>query len=363
MDRYLKDWVFSLNDGIASFLQEMKIPEKPGFYKYSMSGDIFTSRAKWGLGNSVFAAKILYMLNRLTDEDRKNISDFIRTFQDENGQMYDPIVQRLSRFDRWSRPLVSLDFGNITNARTRCAETRQAFAALMCLDRKPDIPYAYIPNTVSDVKYYIRSLDWTRPWAAASHVSHLVFFLDTNDVFFGVQKNSRKELEECIFRTAEEYRQSDGAWYDSRSSVPLNQKVNAAMKMITAYVASKRNDFGREKNLIDLCLKAINDNDACDNLNIILVLYYCHKNLDYRTDEIRSFCENKLKVYKRHYWPQHGGFSFYERKANDVYYGAKISKGLNEPDIHGTIMFLWGITMISDILGISRDTGLRVPVI
>jgi hypothetical protein len=362
MDDYLKNWIYSLKGDMLGFLDKMKDSEKLGFYKYSMTGDIPTADAKWGLGNAVFAAKILYMLDKLKDEDKEYIANFIKTFQNEEGEIYDPTVQRLSRFDRWSRPLISLDFGNITNTRTRRAETRQAFAALMSIDRAPKFPYMQVPVTAGDIKWYIRSLDWFRPWAAASHVSHLAFFLNANNLFFKNRSFNSKKLEEYIFSTAEEYRQADGSWYDSRFEVSTAQKVNAAMKMITAYATFGRNDFRREKDLIDLCLEAANDRDACDNLNIVLVLYYCHKNSDHRSDEICSFCEDRLKIYKRHYWPEYGGFSFYKQRANDIYYGAKISRGHAEPDIHGTVMFLWGIIMISEILDPENNYGFRLPI-
>jgi len=46
-------------------------------------------------------------------------------------------------------------------------------------------------------------------------------------------------------------------------------------------------------------------------------------------------------------------------KTNIYYYGAKITRGLNEPDIHGTCMFLWGISIISQILEIDQELGFK----
>jgi len=37
----------------------------------------------------------------------------------------------------------------------------------------------------------------------------------------------------------------------------------------------------------------------------------------------------------------------------------KITKGLNEPDIHGTVLLFWGIAIISDILGIEKELGFK----
>jgi hypothetical protein len=90
------------------------------------------------------------------------------------------------------------------------------------------------------------------------------------------------------------------------------------------------------------------------------VLYCCNKATDYRVDDIKNFCLKRLSQYRRYYHENKGGFSFHKDRANDVYYGARITKGLNEPDIHGTVMFLWGITLISRILKL--DLGLKEPI-
>ncbi len=60
-------------------------------------------------------------------------------------------------------------------------------------------------------------------------------------------------------------------------------------------------------------------------------------------------------MYTDYYWPGYGGFSFYKDRANDIYYGKKITKGLAEPDIHGTAMFVWGIALIDKILNLGLN--------
>ena len=100
--------------------------------------------------------------------------------------------------------------------------------------------------------------------------------------------------------------------------------------------------------------------DACNDFNVVYVLYCCNKAVGYRADDIKDFCLGRLSQYRRYYHEDIGGFSFKLDKANDVYYGAKITKGLDEPDIHGTVMLLWGITLISKVLKL--DLGLREPI-
>ena len=63
----------------------------------------------------------------------------------------------------------------------------------------------------------------------------------------------------------------------------------------------------------------------------------------------------RLAIYKRHYHQQIGGFSFHPNQASRIYYGALLSKGKYEPDIHGTHLFLWGISLIAQTLKINNN--------
>ena len=56
---------------------------------------------------------------------------------------------------------------------------------------------------------------------------------------------------------------------------------------------------------------------------------------------------------------EHGAFSFLKGKANTRYYNATISRGLPEPDIHGTVMFVNGIALIAELLGIRENLGIN----
>jgi hypothetical protein len=41
---------------------------------------------------------------------------------------------------------------------------------------------------------------------------------------------------------------------------------------------------------------------------------------------------------------------------------AKISEGLEEPDIHGTHLFLWGIALITKMMGLDDRFRLNIPI-
>lgn len=358
----ITDWLKELRIKIPEFLSKLRYTCKLGLYRYSLTGDYFNESEHWGLGQAVFAAKIYFMMGILTEKDRNELSNFINSFQNERGYIYDPLIERVSRIRRIASSIKNRDVNDFFNEQTKRAETRQSFAALQCLVRRPNLPYLNIPYTKKDISTYINQLNWRKPWGAGSHVSHLLFFLNYNRKLFHVYANETEELISYSIEVANRYQQKDGAWYTSGANIPIHQRVNGAMKMMTAYEAAERNDFDNPEGLIDLCLSTSNEGHACNNFNIICVLYYCSKKTDYRRSEIETYFLERLKLYKNHYWPEYGGFSFYERKSSIFYYGARITRGFPEPDIHGTVLFLWGIALISDLLNLDNIIKLQKPI-
>jgi hypothetical protein len=133
------------------------------------------------------------------------------------------------------------------------------------------------------------------------------------------------------------------------------------MQMVTALDAAGIKTLEAPEGLIDLCLSVVNGGHACNHFNVICVLHRCHQLTKYMRREIHAYCLDRLQRYREHYWPWQGGFSFYHTAANDVYYGARVSTGMAEPDVHGTLLILWGIVLIADILGWKDDYGLKRP--
>ena len=356
----IENWLISLKSDILKFISRIN---ENNFYHYSLSGDIYPLTTKWGLGNAVFASKIYYMLNELTPERKQVLSNFIKSFQNKQGYINDPLVLRLSSVKRIYLALRNLYFKNLFGKATMRAETRQAFAALSCLNNRPDLPFLHIPYTESEIEKFINTLNWKQPWSACSHVSHLLFFLKINKTFFNIHYQSAEDLIQFVIKYVNlKYRQKDGSWYDSLSALPHYEKVNAAMKMMTGYDAVKWREIGQEHKLIDLCLSAINEGHACNHFNVICVLYHCCKETDYKINEIHQYCLQQLEHYRQYYWPETGGFSFFKGKASHSYYNAILSKGLREPDIHGTVLFLWGIVLVTKILKYDHIIELQPPI-
>lgn len=354
------DWVRSLKDNINNFLSLMNKNDF-SYFKYSLSGDLFTEKNNWGLGNLVFATKILYitgLIDDLTKEQKTNLKNSILKFSGNDGMIYDPIITSLSIKDKIKKKLGLVDKTFLENIQEiRRAETRQSFAALHLLKSKPKIPFKKIPYNKDGIIEYLKKLDWSNPWSAGSHFSHLLFFLKMNSEFFSeYSEDESQELIKFAFDWIMEIQsEQDGSWYLGKD-VPLNIKINGAMKVLTGLHAAGIYDFPNSKKLIDTALLGINDEEACSNFNIAYVLYCC-KIIEpsYRNAEIEKFLLERIDLYKKFYHENIGAFSFYKRKANDIYYGKKITKGKNEPDIHGTILFIWGISIINQVIDLGID--------
>jgi hypothetical protein len=351
-------WISEAAAGAGRFLASMRDSRIPGRFRYSFSGDIPPAEM-WGLGNTVFAVKTAAATGRLDALDGKAAADYIKSFEGRGGRIVDLLVLRRGFSRRAAAAIRSGDFGNVFGRRSSMAQTRQAVAALLALGEKPDAPYADVPKTPREAARFVDKLDWSRPWAAASHVGHLAFLLKRNAEAFGYGADSAEELIDAAFSAAERRRAPDGSW--GVGELPAFQKINGAMKMIVAAEAAGRADrIGMEKELSELCLKAAGDAHACDNLNVVKVAAFCRRAMDSSAlERLREFALDRLDIYRKHYFPEHGGFSFLPGRANGVYYGARISRGLPEPDIHGTHLFTWGLALVAEILGI--DTNLREP--
>jgi len=353
------DWIFKLREEVPQFLEKLR-GKKSGFFHYSLSGDLYDENIKWGLGNTVFAIKIYYtlnLLNSLTERKKRKMADFVKSFQQEDGTIYDPLIKKLTFWRDKLSSFKNLNFNNFFHQGTIRAETRQAISALSLLGEKlTTIPYLDFPKTEKEINRYLSKLNWEKPWSAGSHFSHLLFFLKNSNL---VGKGNL--IDYAISWLNEIQNPEDGAWYKGKPN--LREKINGAMKVISGLKAANKTNFNYPEKLIDLCLSAKNDKHACDNFNIIYVLKHANEllNSNYRHEEIKKFALQRLNIYKKYYYPKIGGFSFFLGKANDKYYGAKITKGLNEPDIHGTCMFLWGISIISQILDIKLKYKEQIP--
>lgn len=353
------DWIKQLKKKVTDFLDNIS-EDSYRYIKYSFSGDIYSNSINWGLGQNVFMVKILYMLDILNSvnlEQKNNLTRNIKKFQDRDGYIADPLIRKLITKKKF---LFFKDKSNEFEVeKIRRAETRQSFSALNCMGEKPDKPFIHIPYSENEIDRFLSNFDWRYPWNAGSHFSHLLFFLRLNEKMFGYEcKNATYLINYANLWVDKIQSDKDGFWHKGDTSI--KEKINGAMKILTGKEAANILTINNHEKIIDGCLNAVNDYEACSNFNVVYCIFYCSRISDYKKKEIKKFCYDRLEIYRKFYFEDIGGFSFHLNKANDIYYGAKITRGLNEPDIHGTVMFIWGIALILRILELP-NLNFKIP--
>lgn len=352
------DFVVALKENIKVFIDEMEIKDTPGKYKFSLNGDIADQNIHWGLGQTTFAARILYIFDKLDEKNSNSLAQYIETFLHSDGSYYDEYVANSTVFKRFLMSAKYLNLEYIKNDSNKRAETRQAIAALINLgsDYKE---YKGINLKKLDINKFFNGFDWSKPWASGSHINHLIFFTKYSKILSQKEKSDiYKQIETNLFLIS----QKDG-FYKLNAKKPSNdQLIGGMMKILMGLNSiSLENKFIKES-FVDFILDEMISCDACENFNTLYVLYLCDKNLDYRKSEIKKFVLNEIDNWMNYYHKKYYAFSFYKDKAQTNYYGARVSKGLDEPDLHGSAMFIWGILIASEILNLSEELGLQVPV-
>lgn len=352
------DWIYSLKDDVFSFMEKMK-SYYPGQYRYAFKGDLIDEKKEWNVGASAFALKIYYVLGKEKDQTIVEACEYIKKFY-KNNEIADTYLMRKGVLRYFLSALKNKRFHDLFFEEYKRAETRQSLSSLSLYEEyipsfSPDVPL-----TENSLDQFFSKLNWNTPWKAGSHFSHLMFFYRYLNKIKKIDEQKFHSLTNLTLDKVNKlYHQREGLWYKGDCS--SREKVNGAMKVISGMLACDKLELKNTRAVIDLCLNTINDETACDNFNIIYVLKYAlaQSEDNYRVEEIRDFASAKLCEYKEHYFKNEGGFSFLKGRANDRYYGVKISKGLCVPDVHGTVMFLWGISIISQILGVNERLKFR----
>lgn len=360
-EKEIKDWIEELKLRVPLFVNEMQDKKIPGKYRLSWSGDLTAGR-HWGLAQTTFAVRVLYIFAKLDNHDglRKILADYILSFEHEDGSFFDEYIRKKSRLYRLLRGLRLRDLDVLLNKENKRAETRQAIAALINLGYQPR--KFYQPNILNEsyIRKFIKKLNWANPWGASSHINHLIFFVHFNP---NMKTGEKNVLIKYIENELKHYHRTDGSFYLKNMTVQNSYKIGSAMKILMGMAIIKKDLNWISNSLVDLCLNNEKYTNACEHFNKLYVLSRVTKHSNYREAEIREYVIKMACNWKQYYWPEFGGFSFNLGKSAMSYYGAIITKGFAEPDIHGTAMFCWGIQIVSDILRINNTLGLREPIL
>lgn len=334
----------SLKMHVSRFLETMQHMDQPNLFRFSWSGDTYS---KPMLITSVYALKLHKILGKPASN---SLIEHVFSFRRENGEFYeDYLLRRQPLADTLELVLQRKSLAT-QRADSIRAQNRQSISSLLEAGINIQAQDEILTLPFDDMKALIRDLSWTNPWHAASHVSHMVFFLKNS----GFPANAGQASQ--LIREAHRFFSPELAVSSSEISARL--RINGLMKMVTAYQWSPvETNEAVAKQVVDLCLNIIENRHACDQFNLLLVLrYFSDKAPGYRLDEIANFARTYKAGLAAHFWPGFGGFSFYPRRSQFALYGKKVSLGLREPDLHGTVMLTWALAELESLLG---DTGPR----
>lgn len=246
--------------------------------------------------------------------------------------------------------------GLSSRERSLIAETKQAIATLAEMGAQSLHVYSSFPSNPEVIHAHLRNLDWRQPWGAGGQAAALPVFIKTQATRFLAPSAVDELSQSCTLFFESIADQETGAFYQG----PLpnyGNLVNGAMKVLTA-LDWLNSPIPYPKQLIDTVLSQLPPPDGCHLVDSIYVLYRCINQVDHRRQDVQAYCRRVLEMIRLHH-NKDGGFSYSINRSQTGYYGIRISRGLPESDLHGTILLTWAIAMILEILD-ANDIGLQV---
>jgi hypothetical protein len=379
------DWVKDLKISLPGYLSSLQVDDQDGRYRPCASGATRLGK-QISLGYSCFAAKlarILGLWQAYPAQTQKSWIHFIQSFQVSGSafriQFSDhAFIDRALIFSSqhyWAYPeqLLYQLYANLLNPslflrqvlkarglssqeRSLIAETKQAIATLVEMGAQSLYVYTGFPSTPEAIYAHLRRLDWRQPWGAGGQAAAIPVFITTQAPRFLAPSAVDKLSQSCTHFFESIVDQETGAFYQG----PLpkyGNLVNGAMKVLTA-LDWLNSPIPHPKQLIDTVLTQLPPPDGCHLVDSIYVLYRCLNQIDHRRQDIQTYCRQVLEMIRRHY-NKDGGFSYSLNRSQTGYYGVRISRGLPESDLHGTILLTWAVAMILEILD-ANEIGLQV---
>ena len=360
----LERWLSGLRDDVGRFMGKLQVPGQTGHFRPCLTGATVAGE-RAALGFSCFGLKIYYTLglwDALPDSQRRDWLDFIRSYQilsEENEQhsyFVDPhLLNNIAplpelgirlNFQRWLRGEKKQDRG----ANALKGETKQAIATLAQVGASPSIPFYKFPNGKGPLRRYLKTLPWSEPWTAGALTAIVAVFLRSQGPLLDNVDDNALMAQTVKFIDGIADPKTGGYF---RGELPTrDQLINGAMKVLNA-LDWLQSPVHYPEQLIDTCLEQGPPPAGCHVVDWIYVVHRCLLQTKHRKTEVQQQCINIAEMIKTHQ-NSDMGFAFQPGKAQHLYYGATISRGLNEGDIQGSCLLLWALSMIADILDMDQ---------
>jgi len=338
-------WLRQISNEIPEFINQLN---DDGNLKFCKKGSLKGAE----LFSYVFLVKILFMLKKLDNKNKIFLAENILRHKKKNGMIF----QNLSFFNDNKIFYLRNMFNLRHNLKIiKLAETRQSISALIQCDYKHDYGF-FFPYESIKINKFLFELDKKDPWGYFSHVSHLVFFIKNSNII------SSKEKKNLIVKIFENLRKK---FYNLdinylKKFYSNQEIINLLMKLSMALETCELNLNLNNNAIIDLALEKFKYRHACDFLNNIKVINFFSDG-KYKKEIIEKKFYEFITILQNHFNHEHKAFSFFVNKSQTVIYNKKVSVGYNEPDLHGTVLYLWSLSLIEDTLNKKSDKILKKP--
>jgi len=355
-----RDDIERIRLGVRSWLEARAEGQEEGRFSFCSEGSRVPATGHAALFATCFAMKIAWQIGAWAGwaESRRNAAiTFVRSFQEPDGVFRDPWLAANSKPGPVRLLKAMLHSGGLSSEldrqpRNERAETRQAASTLRMVGEVFAHRLPLPVRHAGEVSAYAESLGWENPWAAGSHLSHLVALATMNREVFGAREEEAA-IERAVLAVLEDRRdQRTATW--GKGNVPEDLRVNGAMKVLTALEWMQPVDMNHTA-LLRFALGRPFCADGCGFLNRLYVVQQAWKRVpEAARDEIRgqvvALARSALDRANR-FTNADGGFSFYKGRAQHEYYGARISAGRSVSDLHGTMLMTWAVAIALDLLG------------
>lgn len=229
------------------------------------------------------------------------------------------------------------------------AETKQTLATLHEVGKKPLNSYKCYPHDPQLAYSYVSSFDWRLPWGAGGQTSATCAFiaLDSEE---SETESAAEELIEGIYKFYTTIADPESGGYFDGPRPSYSMLINGAMKVLTGLDWLNK-PIHYPCVLLKTAVKELPRPDGCNLVDCVYVIYRCINEMEKPIEDMKKVMDYLDEIVEL-IWMHHnvdGGFSYAIGAAQRWYYGMRISRGLNESDIHGTILLVWALAMIFEL--------------
>ncbi|HEY2341518.1 MAG TPA: hypothetical protein VGH90_00750 [Chthoniobacteraceae bacterium] len=345
------DWLHRLEESVPAYLTSLRLGDQTGRYLPCLRGATPVGR-EMALGWSCFALKIHFMMGlwpSLEQTEQRGWIQFLQSYQKNDGEnafidppevaFLDTYVPWRERLKRWIGRRQTTKSAHAITA----AETKQAIATFAEVSAEPLRVFSGFPHTPDAVRQWLEKQDWSRPWGAGGQSAGLVVFLKTQAPKFLPPAEVEALLKICREFYAGLADPETGAYYRGRRPPAHGELINGAMKVLMAldWLGEAPHYPAR---LIATTVRQPPSPRGCHLVDAVYVLHQC-LNGGAPSEEVSEFCRGVFEAIRSHANAD-GGFSFHRGKAQTVYYGVPVSRGLAESDVQGSCLLVWALALI-----------------